>query len=572
MSRLRRVNSLLGWASVGTVLAVVAVVAGTMLASASGPVLPHRSAAQLIAGLRHASMPPAASGVITETANLGFPALPDVGGTSALSPASLLTGTHVVQFWYARPDELRLAVSVPFGESDLRVNGSQVWLWSSRSQTATRLVLTQPQLPGAVPGWFARPAPPTVGKRVHLGRGMRSVQVCVWTSTGFRELQPSDHLPPTHCQKILIAPKLRWRVPKAPCAPLRLHPTVQRAVARPERQPSSVPPVQPALPAGPGPLANLTPLQAAQRLLALAGPTTKITVAGTTTVAGRAAYQLAIAPRSGKSLIGGIVIAIDARSHLPLQVQVFARGSSSPAFQIGFTSLTASRPAKSNFTFTPPPRAHVKIVHVPLPIPPLAAVGTGAPVGVGGAVMGLPPSFPRFVLRSTDMPLDLVGPLGVSHSAIVHGPTRISPPFLPPTSDMPRDLVRGLRLSPSAIWRACFKPKLPAVPAPVPFPPSAMTRISGPRVLGGGWLSVIALPVGPALGHMTPLPAGQGPAGQQAALLHMLMAAATPVHGSWGSGRLLRTALLSALITSKGEVLIGAVTPSVLFADAALVK
>ena len=44
------------------------------------------------------------------------------------------------------------------------------------------------------------------------------------------------------------------------------------------------------------------------------------------------------------------------------------------------------------------------------------------------------------------------------------------------------------------------------------------------------------------------------------------------MHGAWGSGRLLRTALVSVLITSKGQVLIGAVTPSVLYADAAHIK
>ena len=35
--------------------------------------------------------------------------------------------------------------------------------------------------------------------------------------------------------------------------------------------------------------------------------------------------------------------------------------------------------------------------------------------------------------------------------------------------------------------------------------------------------------------------------------------------GSWGSGRLIRISLLSVLVTSSGRVLIGAVTPSVLY-------
>lgn len=44
------------------------------------------------------------------------------------------------------------------------------------------------------------------------------------------------------------------------------------------------------------------------------------------------------------------------------------------------------------------------------------------------------------------------------------------------------------------------------------------------------------------------------------------------MHGAWGSGQLLRTSLVSVLITSKGTVLLGAVTPAVLYADAAQVK
>ena len=45
--------------------------------------------------------------------------------------------------------------------------------------------------------------------------------------------------------------------------------------------------------------------------------------------------------------------------------------------------------------------------------------------------------------------------------------------------------------------------------------------------------------------------------------------AASPVHGSWGSGRLLQTTLFAMLVTSKGQILAGAVRPSVLYADVA---
>jgi hypothetical protein len=77
----------------------------------------------------------------------------------------------------------------------------------------------------------------------------------------------------------------------------------------------------------------------------------------------------------------------------------------------------------------------------------------------------------------------------------------------------------------------------------------------GSRVMGQGWTAVAVLPIG-----------GGGGA------LGVLQGAATPVSGSWGSGHLLRTTLFSVLITNNGHVLIGAVQPSVLYADAARLK
>ena len=108
------------------------------------------------------------------------------------------------------------------------------------------------------------------------------------------------------------------------------------------------------------PKAPLTPQEAAQQALAEVGPSTRVTTESNVTVAGQAAYQLVLAPRSGQSLIGKVTIALDAQ-HLtvPLRVQVFARGATSPAFQVGYTSISFVTPAASNFNFTPPPGAQV---------------------------------------------------------------------------------------------------------------------------------------------------------------------------------------------------------------------
>jgi hypothetical protein len=427
------------WAVPGAALVVVgAVLAGTVLASAAAPALPRQTPAQLLAAMHRAKPPSAMIATVSQSANLGFPALPDIGGmdSSPLSAASLISGTHTIQVWYGGPGKLRIALPVSFGETDLRVNKTQAWLWESQGQKATRFIVS-PHRGIAVPGM------------------------------------------PGHAQM-----------------PRRAHPKPPKP-----GQASGVP---------------MTPIQAANRFLKLVGPTTRVTVPGTTTIAGRDAYQLAIAPRSSKSLIGRIMIAVDSQTHLPLSLQVFARGGGGPAFQIGFTSLSFARPAASNFTFTPPPGAKVKTVHVP-----------------GGPPSGALPGHRLKVL-----------PGGAKQSHLKHGMMpKVRPAF-------------------------------------------------SPQTFGSGWLSVLAVPIGPAMavagsggpGIATLVPKHSassayssslqvaGPAGEGLGILRVLLKAAKPVHGSWGSGRLLRTSLLSVLVTSKGVVLAGAVTPSVLYADAAKVK
>ncbi len=109
-----------------------------------------------------------------------------------------------------------------------------------------------------------------------------------------------------------------------------------------------------------------TPLAAASQVLKAVGPSTIVGVQSNVFVAYRAAYQLALEPRtSDQSLVGKVLIAIDASRQIPLRVEVFGRGSAGLAYSIGFTSLTFGAPAASNFTFTPPPGATVKTQAVP---------------------------------------------------------------------------------------------------------------------------------------------------------------------------------------------------------------
>ena len=230
----------------------------------------------------------------------------------------------------------------------------------------------------------------------------------------------------------------------------------------------------------------LTPQQAAKQALAAVGPSTRVTAEANVTVAGQAAYQLVLAPKGSGSLIGKVTIALDAQ-HLtvPLRVQVFARGAATPAFQVGYTSISFVTPAASNFAFTPPAGARVHTVTLP---------SSGHP------------------------------------------------------------------------------------------PYQQQRKLSGVRIVGKDWTSVAVLPAS-ALSEVAGRGNAAGVAGQAArsasggggevsgtAVLGTLLHAAHPVHGAWGSGNLLRTSLVSMLMTSNGHVLIGAVAPSVLYAAAAQVK
>ena len=105
---------------------------------------------------------------------------------------------------------------------------------------------------------------------------------------------------------------------------------------------------------------SLDPQAAAEKALAAIDPTTAVVVDSTARVAGRAAYQLLLSPKDTRSLIGSVRIAIDAATSVPLRVQIFAAGATSPAFQVGFTSVSFNVPNASVFEFVPPAGATVQ--------------------------------------------------------------------------------------------------------------------------------------------------------------------------------------------------------------------
>jgi len=247
------------------------------------------------------------------------------------------------------------------------------------------------------------------------------------------------------------------------------------------------------VPAGP----VLTPQQAANEVLKAVGKTTAVSVQSNALVAGEPSYQLVLAPKDSRSLVGEVVIAIDAKYGVPLRVQVFAKGAKSPAFQVGFTQIAFVTPAAANLEFTPPSGAKITKVR----LSPHTAKSVGQP--------------------GTAANQDMAG-----FAAYGSG------------------------------WLTVAE-----------LPQSALSA-AGPQASGGAFGS--SSQAAPSGGKPQPAP-GSGQVGMGALggssqeVVQALMMAAKPVHGSWGSGTLLTTSLMSMLITH-GEVYIGAVEPSVLYA------
>jgi hypothetical protein len=486
------------------VTAVGIVVAAATVASASVPSLPHRTAAQLLAEIAQGNGKPLGplTATVQETADLGLPQLPQAaqpGGTSGLT-----SGTQTITIWYRDAQHIRIAEPVPAGESDLRLNGRTLWLWNSKTQTATRLAL-----PAHVTGL--------------PGQG----------------------------------------------------------------RPGVVPQGSPSASSGAGPSSlPANPLAAADQVLKAVGPSTVVGVQSNVYVASRPAYQLALVPRSSKSLVGKVLIAIDASRHIPLRVEVFGRGSAGLAYSVGFTSLSFGTPAASNFSFTPPPGATVKTQSVPsslqsalkqagLSPASLPGLSSGGPLQSGKAPSAVP--VPRQALARINAQFAKSLPKAMSKAQRAQAIKAFDKHFT---------IVTGKAASNGGGF----------------FTAPAAARAGAPKVIGQDWLSVVATPPSPQVaaavqsllsgkGPAGQLPSNPGtfgsssssassaysstltikgvPVGQYLGVLRVLLLATTPVHGSWGSGRLLETKLLSVLVTSKGQILAGAVTPAVLYADVA---
>jgi outer membrane lipoprotein-sorting protein len=230
----------------------------------------------------------------------------------------------------------------------------------------------------------------------------------------------------------------------------------------------------------------LTPQQAANQVLAKVGQTTLVSVQDNVMVAGDPAYQLVLAPKDHRSLVGRVVIAVDGKYGVPLRVQLYAKGATSPAFQVGYTALQFVAPSAANFAFTPPHGAKVDVVKP----------GTGSKQGMISGKQGT----------------SGVGTYGKSWLTVAA------------------------------------------------FPQSDLTQALAPGGLG---TSSQGTSSGKQPDAYSANPNGVSVSSQE--LLNALLGSAKPVSGSWGSGTLVTTSLFSMLMTG-GQVYVGAVEPSVLYA------
>jgi hypothetical protein len=179
-----------------------------------------------------------------------------------------------------------------------------------------------------------------------------------------------------------------------------------------------------------------------------------------------------------------VVLAVDGKYGVPLRVQLYAKGASSPAFQVGYTDLQFVAPSAANFAFTPPSGASVDVVNLAKDEGKQSAAKAPATSGVGS--------------------------YGKSWLTVVSFPQS--------------DLTQGF---------------------------GAATSGSGSAASGKQSDAYSA--------------SGNGVGVSSQELLNALLGSAKPVSGAWGSGTLVSTSLVSMLITN-GEVYLGAVQPSVLYA------
>lgn len=136
----------------------------------------------------------------------------------------------------------------------------------------------------------------------------------------------------------------------------------------------------------------LTPTALARRMLAMVGSETTTTVTAGPDVADRSTYEMDLTPRDTQTRISEVHIQVDGSTDVPLGVQIFARGRTSPSVSVAFTSVVMAQPDRDDFRFTPPDDATVQ--DVGLPTAQYAIDTNRNSAGTGGAPVLVPTTEP----------------------------------------------------------------------------------------------------------------------------------------------------------------------------------
>lgn len=140
-----------------------------------------------------------------------------------------------------------------------------------------------------------------------------------------------------------------------------------------------------------GTIPPMDPATAADQVLAQVTPTTDVSVRTPGYVAGRPVYELVVKPRSDHSTVDSVQISVDATTGMPLALQVRAKGSPDPAYEVAYTSISFDQPPAATFAFTPPPGVTVTEVSSPADLLPVSTWNTRHRGGAGNGTPGTTP-------------------------------------------------------------------------------------------------------------------------------------------------------------------------------------
>jgi outer membrane lipoprotein-sorting protein len=119
------------------------------------------------------------------------------------------------------------------------------------------------------------------------------------------------------------------------------------------------------------PSETVDPTAMAAKALAMIEPSTTVTIRTPDYIAGRAAYELVLTPKSANSTVGDIAIGIDAENGVPLAVRIDAKNSTTPAVSVAFSQISYATPDASTFAFSPPPGSTVSETDDPTSLLPI---------------------------------------------------------------------------------------------------------------------------------------------------------------------------------------------------------